>query len=483
MEVLSSVFQSILNLGAAVFLPIVMFIIGVVVGLKPSKAISAGLTLGVALVGINMVISFMSDTVGVAAQAFVEHTGIQLTALDMGWAPAISPAWAWPYAFLMFPIQIGINVIMLVFGWTKTLNVDMWNVVNKIFTAFIVTFVTGNVALGFAFAAVEVVLELKSSDNIKNQVTELTGVPGVGMPHPIFLSNIFFYPLARVLDRILPESNKIDAAALKKKLGIFGENHVLGFIVGTAIGLLGGQGAAALMTGVQAGCALTLFPMVSKLFMTALAPISDAANKFVKKHFGNREMVIGLDWPILAGNPEIWVTIILTIPVALLVAVFLPGNTVLPFGNLMTVAVAAPVFIACKGDLRKMVIISFLFVPIFCWSATAFAPIITELQNQAGGSALAAGQMIGWWGMDDAEIRWALIEAVQLNPAGIAALVVFGVLAFFYFRWQKVEEHNAAVRMGWIEEDLLPEPLTGKVEPATSSKAGGPVSAANGTGK
>ena len=206
------------------------------------------------------------------------------------------------------------------------------------------------------------------------------------------------------------------------------------------------------MTGVQAGCALTLFPMVSKLFMQALSPISEVANGFVKKHFPGREMVIGLDWPILAGAPEIWVTIILTIPVALAVSVILPGNTVLPFGNLMTVAVAAPAYVACKGDLRKMLIISFLWVPVFCYAATVFSPMVTALQAETG-AALPAGQMIGWWGMDDSGLRLALIEAVQLNPIGIAVLVLFAVLAFFYFRWMNQEEHAAAVRMGWISDE------------------------------
>lgn len=93
MEILASIFQSILDLGAAVFLPIVITLIGIIVGVKPSRAFSAGLTLGVAFVGINMVISFMSSTVGVAATQFVENTGVQLTALDMGWAPALGLCW------------------------------------------------------------------------------------------------------------------------------------------------------------------------------------------------------------------------------------------------------------------------------------------------------------------------------------------------------------------------------------------------------
>ena len=88
------------------------------------------------------------------------------------------------------------------------------------------------------------------------------------MPHPMFLSNIFFYPFAKLLDKIPFFRYELNAQTLKQKIGIFGENHVLGFIVGTIVGLIGGQGVGALLTGVQAGTALTLFPMVSKLFMT-----------------------------------------------------------------------------------------------------------------------------------------------------------------------------------------------------------------------
>ncbi|HWS44056.1 MAG TPA: PTS transporter subunit IIC [Pseudoflavonifractor sp.] len=453
MDVLQSVFQGILDMGAAVFLPIIIFIIGLIVGLRPGKAISAGLTLGVAFIGINMVIGFMGSTVGVAAQSFVENTGVQLTALDMGWAPALGLCWSWTYAFLMFPVQIGINVIMLLLGWTKTLNVDMWNVANKIFTAFLVASVTGSAILGFVAAIGQIILELKNADATKNQITELTGVPGISMPHPMFLSNIIFYPISRLLDKIPFMRYQLNAANLRSRIGIFGENHVMGFIVGTIIGLIGGQGLTSLMTGVQAGAALTLFPMVSKLFMTALTPISDAANAFIKKRFPGREMTIGLDWPILAGNPEIWVAIIFTIPVALGVAMILPGNTVLPFGNLMNVCVCAAAFVACKGNLTKMITISWLMVPVLCWSASDFAPMLTQLAQSTNPSILPAGQLLAWWGMDIAEIRWALIEAIRLNPIAIAAMAGFIVLAFLYLRWQKKEEHDAAVRMGWIAEE------------------------------
>ncbi|MEA4933287.1 MAG: PTS transporter subunit IIC [Lawsonibacter sp.] len=446
MSVLSSVFQNLLDMGSAVVIPIVLLIIGLIVGLKPARAFSAALTLGVALTGINLIIGYMSDTVGTAAQSFVNNTGLQLTGLDMGWAPALGLCWTWSFAFLMFPVQIGVNVVMLVLGWTDCLNVDMWNVGNQIFTAYLVYCVTGNPVIAFLVAVAQIVLELKNADATKHQLTELTGVPGVAMPHPMFLSNIFFYPFCRLLDKILPKHNPLNAERLRAKLGVFGENHVIGFIVGTIIGLVGGYGKGSFLLGVQAGTALMLFPMVSKLFMTALTPIADQAQKFVKQRFPGRDLVIGLDWPVLAGNAEIWVAIILTIPVALVVSMALPGNTVLPFGNLMNVCVCAAVFMAAKGDLIKMLITSYIMVPILCWSASDFAPMLTKLATAAG-TQLAAGQDMAWWGMDIAEIRWIVVECFRGQPLAFAGLAAFIVLAIFYFKWQKAEEQNALDRM------------------------------------
>ena len=446
MESLSTVFQVILSLGSAVVIPLILFIIGLIVRLKPGKAFTAALTLGVALTGINLVCSYMSSTIGVTAQNFVKNTGIMLTSLDMGWPPALGLCWTWSFAFLMFPVQIFINVVMLSFGWTGCLNVDMWNVGNQIFTAYLVYCVTGSPILGFLVAVVQIILELKNADYTKHQITELTGVPGVGMPHPMFLSNIFFYPFCKLLDKLLPKHEPLNVVQLRSKIGIFGENHVIGFIVGTIIGFVGGSGTGAFLVGVQAGTALTLFPMVSKLFMTALTPIADAAQTFVKKRFPDRDLIIGLDWPILAGNPEIWVSIILTIPIALIVAMILPGNNVLPFGNLMNVCVCAAVFVAAKGDMIKMLITSYLMVPILCWSASDFAPMLTQLATAAG-TTLTNGQNMAWWGMDIAEIRWMVVKCFQGQPIAFIALAIFVVLTFFYFKWQKKEDQAALERI------------------------------------
>ena len=385
MEVIAKIVQPMLDMGAAVFLPIVFFILGLIVHMKPSRAASAGITLGVAFAGIGLVMNFLTTNVGAAAKAFVTSSGFTLKALDMGWPAMLGFTWQWSYAFLMFPIQIGINIVMILFGWTKTLNVDMWNVVNKIFTAYIIAVFSNSIIIGFVVAAIEVVFELLNSDVIKNQVYKITGVPGVSISHPMLLSNMVIYPFSLVLDKIIPTTRQIDVAALRQKIGVFGENHILGFIVGTGIGFFGGYPVKdALLVGIQAGTALTLFPMVTKLFMTALAPVSDATNAFVKRHFPGKEIVIGLDWPIIAGNSELWVVAILTIPFIIGLSLILPGNIVLPLASLTATSCFVPSFILYRGDIIKMLITNIAAVPIFLWISSYFAPVFTQLASSVG---------------------------------------------------------------------------------------------------
>src|SRR5699024_3318929 len=277
MSIIQSVFDYILDLGPEVFVPAIMIIIGLIARMKTKDAVSAGITLGVAFLGMNLVIGFMLDALTPAAQALADRTGIELRAVDGGWTTAASLSWAWPYAFLMFPMQIVINGVLLVVNKTKTLNVDLWNVWGKIFTAVLIVGVTGNIYIAFIGASVIIVLELLFGDYNQAQIEELTSIPGVTVPHNFMLVGALLMPIDWLLKRIKFFNRDMDANALRDKIGIFAENHVMGFIIGLVLGIVAGYSIGdSLILAMQAAAALTLFPMVAKLFMQALSPLSEA---------------------------------------------------------------------------------------------------------------------------------------------------------------------------------------------------------------
>ncbi len=64
------------TLGPTVLLPIVIFIIALVLGAKAGRAFRAAVTIGVAFIGINLVLGLMLGSIGDVAKAIVTNTGI-----------------------------------------------------------------------------------------------------------------------------------------------------------------------------------------------------------------------------------------------------------------------------------------------------------------------------------------------------------------------------------------------------------------------
>ena len=76
------------TMGPTVLLPIVIFIIAVVLGAKVGRAFRAAVTIGVAFIGINLVLGLMLTSIGDVAKAIVTNTGIQRDIVDVGWPSA-----------------------------------------------------------------------------------------------------------------------------------------------------------------------------------------------------------------------------------------------------------------------------------------------------------------------------------------------------------------------------------------------------------
>ena len=227
MNFLQDVMNYILNdLGSAIFIPAIILILGLVVGVKFKDAIVSALTMGVAFTGMSIVVGFMVGAIGPATEALAKNTGINLPVVDVGWTGAAAITWTWTYAMSSFAIMIGVNLIMLTFKWTKTLNIDFWNAWGKALTSFLVFTVTGNLVFAFIAAALQCVLELKLADAFQKHIEDLTGIPLVSTTHFMTSAVVLLMPINWVMDKIPFFNKRLDVEGLKAKIGVFSENSV-----------------------------------------------------------------------------------------------------------------------------------------------------------------------------------------------------------------------------------------------------------------
>ena len=436
----NNVVQSILGIGSTVLIPIFIALLGLIFGMKLSKALLSGLYLGTGFIGMSLAINQLTVAVSPAATALAKNTGINLPIVDFGWTGASAITWAWPLAFTFFAVELGINLIMLLGKMTKTLNADMWNVWGIALTGYIVYQFSGNMLWSFVVAGIQVVISLKLGDMWADEIKDMLGYEGVTVTHIETFTAVIMSPVNKLMDYIPVFNKKWDAEALKRKIGILSEPVVMGAIIGLLLGLVGQYGVAnSLNLAVTAGAVMAIFPVMAKFFMDALTPFGTTMSDFMKKHVKGREFVIGLDWPIVGQSTELWVTMVLLIPVSILFAAILPGNEMLPLAGVINYCLGVGGLLLTGGNLLRMIVLGIIYEPIFLYGSTYFAGIFTKLAKSTGAIKVPKGAEVSWSSIEAPDFRFLAAWAGRGNIIAIVGFVALLALFFvLYRRFKKI---------------------------------------------
>lgn len=447
-------------LGSFVLLPVFIFIFAIALGTKVGRAFRSAVIIGVAFVGINLVIGLMWGALTDVSQAIVQNTGIQRDIVDVGWPSAAAIAFGSSVGLWVIPIALLVNVIMLLTRLTKTLNVDVWNYWHFAFAGSLVVAATGNIWLGVAVAGIVAGLMLFFADWTAPAVQEFYNLPGISIPHGTSSGYVpLAIPVNWVLDRIpVVKDWDADPEAIEDRLGpTFGDPMILGLIIGIILGLIGfiptiaAEGfqaflANVLQLGVNLAAVMVLLPRMVQILMEGLIPISEAAREFMQKRAADREVYIGLDSAILIGHPSVISASLLLVPIAIALSVILPGNRILLFADLaiipFVVAIFAPI---TKGNVIRIVIIGTLALIIGFYVANALAPLMTDAAVAAEFAIPAEAALITSIGDGFIWLPWlTTVLADALSWAGVALLLAFlAALLFFYSRNQHAWERAA----------------------------------------
>ncbi|AYQ24209.1 MULTISPECIES: PTS galactitol transporter subunit IIC [Enterococcus] len=451
MNIVMDIFNFFIDAGPTVMLPVIITIIGLIFGLKITRAFKSGLTLGIGFAGIKLILDFMTTNVGPAAKAMVDRTGVKLDALDVGWGSIAAVTWASPIIpILIFSILI-INIVLLILKKTHTLDVDIWNYHHMAIVGVMVYFVTKNVFLGVGASVVMAIVTFKMSDWSQPMVEDFFGIPGVSLPTVSALSSLVIaWPINWLLDRIpLFKKSTFTIKDAQKYLGFFGDSMIMGLIIGIVIGILAGYDVkAVLQLGVSMSAVLVLIPKMTALFMEGLMPISDAAQKWSQKKFKGRKLFIGLDAAVVVGNPDVITTALIIIPLTIAMALVLPGNRVLPFADLAVVPFRVAMVVALtRGNLLKNIVIGLVVTASLLWCGSATSPILTAIAKSVGIKLGATSMLISSFAATAMLQSYLVFIAFAYKPIiGIPVFIIAFLIIWYYFeRIKNVNQEMSAV--------------------------------------
>lgn len=439
MHFIYDAFQALLSAGAYVLLPVIITILGTIFGMKISKAFRSGLTVGIGFVGIKLVIDMLAGNIGPASKAMVENFGLKLDIVDVGWGAIASVTWASP----IIPVLIGVifitNIVMLLLNATDTLDVDIWNYHHMAIVGCILYFLTKNIFLASLSAFVMAVITFKLADWTSPIVEKYFGIPNVSLPTMSFLSSaIIVYPINWLIDRIPGVRNldvKINNA--QKYLGIFGEQSILGFLLGTIVGLLAKYSILnAINLGVHMAAVMVLIPKMTALFVEGLMPISEAATTFTRNKFKNRQFLIGLDAAVVVGDSSVITTSLILIPLTIILAAILPGNRVMPFADLAVVTFRVALVVALTGgNLFRSLLIGSIGMAAILYAGTITSPALTNFAVNTGLDF--GGQLVSSFASVSLTISYVVFEAFRRNPIIFVPILIILFAIIYVFAEKK----------------------------------------------
>lgn len=438
---MKDVFAYVIGLGASVMMPVIFTVLGVCIGVKFSKALKSGLLVGVGFVGLGVVTGLLTNganNLGAALGQMTEIYRLNLSFFDLGWPAAAAVAYSTAVGAFIIPVCLGVNVLMLVTGTTRTVNIDLWNYWHFAFLGGIVFYATDSLAWAFYAAVVLYIITLCMADfTAKGFQGYYKDMDGISIPQPFCQSfTPFAVGIGWLLDRI-PGFDRldIDAEGMKRKFGLFGDPLFLGVVIGCVIGALACPTWKAvvdripkiLALGVTLGAVMELIPRITSLFIEGLKPIQEATRSFVERRFsGLKGLSIGMSPAVVIGHPTTLVVSILLIPVILVLAAFLPGNRFLPLASLAGMFYLFPcVLPITKGNVPKTFVVGLVALVAGLYFITNLTPAFTKAVVAVNDVAYSVPQgMDGVAALDFASAFWCWLLyhlTVSLKTVGAIA--------------------------------------------------------------
>lgn len=447
MNEIIAVFSFIQGLGVSVVMPIVITILGLVLGTGFGKALRAGLTVGIGFIGLNLVInSLLGVSLAPAVQMMVDRFGLHLSIIDVGWPAAAAIAMGSMVGLIIIPLGLVVNIVMLLTNTTQTVDVDIWDYWHFAFTGALVAIVTNNIGYGIAAAVINMVIIMVLGDYTAPEVEKSLNLPGVSLPHGFTAA---YAPIAMLFNKIIdmiPGVRNIDINMdrVQKRFGVFGEPILVGTVLGFIIGILAystgtwQQNVTKILTlGISLGAVLVLIPKMAALLMEGLIPISDTASEFVQRRFKNRgKIYIGLDSAVGVGHPVTLAISFILVPLTIFLAVVMPGNKVLPFADLAVIpwmfVLITPIV---KENGFRGIVIGIIVIAVGLLIATNLAPLITEAAKNVQFQMPKGATMISSICDGANPLTWVI---VRLHDLGGIGTIISGAVALALAFWNRI---------------------------------------------
>ena len=389
MNTFEELISFIFSFKAFVMLPIFMIILGAILGMKFSKILVSALKLGVGFAGIFLLFDFFVINIAPPVEMIISKRELNYPILDVGWPPLAGITWASSIAPLTIPMIICANLIMIAMNATRTIYIDIWNFWHFALLGALLQNTNHSFLLSMLATLLIGIYCIKLSDWTAPYVNRECGLEGITVS-PVSVVGLLPYAVTVniLLDKIpWIKRLRFNANKTTTRLEIFGEPMIIGVLVGIFLGFLAEYDIKSLSElCINIAAVMFLLPHCGSLIGNGMEPFSKNLKVRITKIFPNKkDLVIAIDSAVLFQNKSVIVTGVILMPIAIIIAFVLPGNKIIPLGDLPNlISVMAVIVIVCESNVFRGIILGIPIIIAYLLIATEFAPLFTNLSRQIG---------------------------------------------------------------------------------------------------
>lgn len=434
MQVLTEIIDTFFSFPAYVMLPLIIFLLALIARMKFRDAFLVGLRLGVGFAGVFIAFDFFVANVSPAVEAISQVRGLDFPVLDVGWPPLAAITWSSLIGPLSIPFVILVNVVMISLRWTRTVYIDLWNIWHFALIGALVQAATGSLVFGLVATLFLAVYTFKMGDMSAGYVEREVGLRSITISP---LSIVGLLPYGTVMDWVwdhIPVVRRWEFNPEKegRSIGLIGEPMVLGLLVGLGLAITAAYNVRdTLELAIHIAAAMFLLPTAAGLIGKGFAPLGEHLKVSLARRFGeDYDLYFAMDAGVIMSHKSVMATGLLLMPVALVLAFLVPGNRVLPLGDLPNlISVMSVIVLVSRGNVIRAVLTGIPLTAAYLWIASAFAPLYTRLSAEAG-VTLSTTREITAFTDGGNPLRYWVFYLAQGNVwaiigAGVVALMVW----------------------------------------------------------
>jgi galactitol PTS system EIIC component len=450
MQSIATALHSFFEFKAYVMLPIIVLIIGLAARMRIGDALISSLRLAAGFAGIFIAFTFFVSRIGPAVKAFVALRGLDYPVLDVGWPPLAAITWTWSLAPLCILLVVIVNIAMLALKATSIVYIDVWNYWHFAFMGALLQATGAGIPLALAAVLAIAIYTIKAAEWSAPYVERECGLKAIGIS-PLSVAGLLPYAVGmnKLFDSI-PGFRKLRLDPSRKGKGegsLPAEPIFIGFAVGVVLAVAAGYGIKQILElGVDVAAVMFLLPACGGLMGTGMGAVSTALRNAVRKRFPGRELSIAMDTGVIMTNPSVIMTGLVLMPLSVVLAFLLPGNKMIPLGDLPNlISIMSLITLVMGGNVFRAVLAGLPVVALFMLIASDLAPLITRLAATTGMDFGAGLSQINAFTDGGNPIRYLLLKLSIGDWIAISVLPVAGFL--LWLSWKESRKVAAALAL------------------------------------